>query len=58
MGNFAVVVVGLLIGGFVFGVSYGIEFTTDKFQSEAIQRGYALFCPSDGKFSWAGECGK
>jgi hypothetical protein len=25
-------------------------------QREAIQRGYALYCPGDGSFAWVGEC--
>jgi Tfp pilus assembly protein FimT len=23
---------------------------------EAIERGYASYCPSDGRLEWAGEC--
>jgi len=25
-------------------------------QAEAIERGYALHCPKDGRFAWIGEC--
>jgi hypothetical protein len=25
-------------------------------QTEAIERGYALHCPKDGRFAWKGEC--
>lgn len=35
-----------------FGVSNGIE----KMQLEAVQKGYASFCPLDGKWAWNGEC--
>lgn len=27
-----------------------------QYQTEAIERGYAIYCPQDGKFSWVGEC--
>lgn len=23
---------------------------------QAIERGYALYCPADGEFAWKGEC--
>lgn len=25
-------------------------------RNEAIQRGYALYCPANGHFAWKGEC--
>lgn len=25
-------------------------------KQQAIERGYALHCPKDGKFAWKGEC--
>lgn len=25
-------------------------------QKQAIERGYALYCPADGEFAWKGEC--
>ena len=25
-------------------------------QVQAIQRGYALYCPTNGNFAWNGEC--
>ena len=30
--------------------------TEPNWQQEAISRGYALYCPSDGKFAWNNEC--
>ena len=28
----------------------------DQLQTQAIEHGYALYCPTDGKFAWHGEC--
>jgi len=25
-------------------------------RAEAIERGYAIYCPTTGNFSWKGEC--
>jgi len=31
--------------------------TNDEFwQSQAIERGYAIYCPSNGSFAWKEEC--
>lgn len=35
------------------------EDKTDRLETlkaEAIERGYALYCPKDGRFEWKGEC--
>ena len=29
---------------------------SNKYETEAINRGYALYCPSTGNFAWKGEC--
>jgi hypothetical protein len=48
--------------GFMVGVGVTIlvgmfVVTPDAiWQSQAIERGYALYCPLDGEFSWKGEC--
>jgi hypothetical protein len=39
---------------FLLGVATGSS--NLKFQAQAIERGYALHCPSDGRFAWIGEC--
>jgi len=31
-------------------------FSAPDWQAEAIERGYALHCPKDGRFAWKGEC--
>ena len=28
----------------------------DQLQTQAIEHGYALYCPVDGTFAWNGEC--
>lgn len=28
----------------------------DELRYQAIERGYALYCPTDGEFAWKGEC--
>lgn len=32
------------------------HFSAPDWQAEAIERGYALYCPADGEFAWVGEC--
>lgn len=27
-----------------------------RYQSDAIKRGYALYCPTTGEWAWKGEC--
>lgn len=33
-----------------------LSLSEPEWQSEAIERGYALHCPKNGKFAWQGEC--
>lgn len=40
--------------GHYMGWSQGI----DKIHVEAIDRGYALYCPKSGYFAWKDECQK
>ena len=30
--------------------------TGDRLKRQAIERGYALYCPTTGDFTWKGEC--
>ncbi len=30
----------------------------DKLERQAIERGYAIYCPNDGMWAWVGECGE
>lgn len=56
-----------IVGGIVFGVFLGVAaffllvalpHTTpnDFWHRQAIERGYGLYCPTDGEFAWVGEC--
>ena len=48
-----------LVIAFAAGLSSSLittEVTQDKWQEQAIERGYAQFCPLDGEFAWNGEC--
>lgn len=46
----------VLVVGLIIGILIGHIATSQDFQAEAIQRGYALFCPQDGEFVWKDEC--
>jgi hypothetical protein len=51
------VVVLLAIGAALFvGGMGGRDEGRLEIQTEAIERGYALHCPKDGRFAWIGEC--
>jgi hypothetical protein len=30
--------------------------STSRLEVNAIERGYALYCPLDGEWAWKGEC--
>lgn len=44
--------------GFAIFILVDINETDKKTKQQAIERGYALYCPSDGEFAWKGECGE
>ena len=47
---------GVGLAGFVF-FTIGVHIGSPKIvQRQAIERGYALYCPQDGEFAWVGEC--
>ena len=55
----APVVVGWLVitmACFFAGISMGEELAAGKLHTEAIGHGHGLYCPTTGKFAWAGEC--
>ena len=33
-----------------------MQLSASGIKKQAIERGYALHCPADGKFAWEGEC--
>lgn len=51
----AALAVSVLIG-FLSSRLFQKDQQIDIQQHQAIERGYALYCPHDGEFSWVGEC--
>lgn len=51
----AVVAVSIFVS-FNIGGSLGRTDATNIMRTEAISRGYAMYCPDDGEFAWIGEC--
>lgn len=46
---------GRLIGFVLFafiGMVGGISIATDKIRTEAVERGYAMYSPTTGKWQW------
>ena len=48
--------VGILVGVLVTTATWGISDTVWKL--DAVHRGLAIYCPTDGHWAWVGECGK
>jgi hypothetical protein len=58
-GAFVTLFVVAGLGLLYFVVTLGIwAFSPSEldWQTEAIARGFALYCPSSGEFAWQGEC--
>lgn len=53
LGIFGLIVVAVFIG-FILGHMSG----EDSMETEAIERGYAIYCPTSGDFAWKNECDK
>ena len=45
-----------LAAGFLLGVMVGAGIADKIARTEAIERGFALYCPDDGAFAWKDEC--
>lgn len=52
------VAVGVWFVGLLLGVVIGAVIFDTGYKAEAIQRGYASYCPTDGNWAWKGECGE
>jgi hypothetical protein len=50
--GWVVITVGLSAASF----SDGREAGRADLRTEAIERGYGLHCPTNGRFAWRGEC--
>lgn len=42
--------------GMAIGVGLGMAETRAQYRTDAIERGYAAYCPSNGEWAWKGEC--
>lgn len=40
------------------GFALGHASTKEWYRIDAIERGYGLYCPTNGGFAWKGECGE
>ena len=40
------------------GFALGHAATKEWYRTDAIERGYGLYCPVNGIFAWKGECGE
>ena len=49
-------ILSLLILGIIIGFMIGYYVASDNYKTEAINRNYAIYCPSDGNFAWKDEC--
>lgn len=41
---------------FMFACAIAWWTPNSRWQSQDIERGYALYCPNNGNFAWIGEC--
>ena len=46
--------VGLWLGLMVAVISWGV--TNKNWKLDTVERGLALYCPTDGQWAWNGEC--
>lgn len=45
-----------MITGVIAGIFLGAGIANDIWSTEAIDRGYAWYCPDDGRLTWKNEC--
>jgi hypothetical protein len=46
----------ILLGVGIFIGMLSTDGQIDIVKNEAIERGFALYCPKNGDFAWQGEC--
>lgn len=56
MGNEGILLIIILCIGLAAGFGLGIEHAGSDYEEQAISRGCALHCPTNGNFAWNGEC--
>ena len=54
----AIAFIILIIITITVGFVAGSQRTGDAYKAQAVERGYAQYCPTDGAWAWVGECGK
>lgn len=42
--------------GAMGGATVAIILVAGSYKAQAIERGYALYCPADGDWAWVGDC--
>ena len=47
---------GLWLGLTVAVAAWGV--TNNLWKQDTVERGLAIYCPTDGQWAWVGECGK
>lgn len=55
----APLLVAVLLIGFLclsVGIILGSMLKGDEMRSQAVERGYATYCPQNGNWAWKGEC--
>jgi hypothetical protein len=45
------VVLGLIVGATFLGLT-----TSTGWKTDIVDRGLAIYCPTDGQWAWVGEC--
>lgn len=45
---------GLFCGVLLAIASWGV--TNDCWKRDTVDRGFAIYCPTDGQWAWNGEC--
>lgn len=48
-------VIGIFFGGLLAAILL-MHVADRAWRKETVERGLALYCPDDGKWSWNGEC--
>jgi hypothetical protein len=54
------IIIGLIVGAGLYIMILGSGISNNvanKYKTQAIERGYALYCPTTGNFAWINECG-
>lgn len=59
MGEFAAWLFGIAVGfflGALFGLGAGTDSQNGVWKKLTVERGLAIYCPTNGEWAWNGEC--